>query len=308
MNVLVAGATGYLGRFVVQELKRRGCWIRALARNPGRLAEPGPFLAPSVRDEIDDLFVGEVTQPETLLGLCDGIEVVFSSVGLTRQKDNLTFHDVDYQGNVNILDRARNGLVEKFVYVSVFNAQRMAHLAIVKAHEDFVRTLQDSDLPHTIVRPTGYFSDIGEYLQMARAGRAYLIGDGRKHLNPIHGTDLAQVCADAIVENDAEVPAGGPVVYSQSEIAELAFSILGKTPRITRIPVWMVRMAIQAMGLLDRHAADLFDFFATASQYENVAPRYGTHTLDDYFRQLADGTSSRDRSAGHPSSQGERRT
>ena len=56
MKVLVAGSTGYLGRFVVQEFKRRGHWIRALARNPERLAEPGPFLAPAVRDQIDDLF------------------------------------------------------------------------------------------------------------------------------------------------------------------------------------------------------------------------------------------------------------
>jgi uncharacterized protein YbjT (DUF2867 family) len=84
MKVLVAGSTGYLGRFVVREFKRRGHWVHALARNPERLAEPGPFLAPAVRDQIDDLFVGEVTRPETLAGLCDGIDVVFSSVGLTR--------------------------------------------------------------------------------------------------------------------------------------------------------------------------------------------------------------------------------
>jgi uncharacterized protein YbjT (DUF2867 family) len=287
MKVLVAGSTGYLGRFVVRESKRRGHWVRALARNPERLAEPGPFLAPAVRDQIDDLFVGQVTEPETLAGLCDGIDVVFSSVGLTRQKDGLTFHDVDYQGNKNILDRALEASVAKVLYVSVYNAQLMEHLAIVKAHEDFVRALRASGLPHTILRPTGYFSDIGEYFQMAKSGRAYLIGDGKKRLNPIHGADLANVCAEALTGSDAEVPAGGPVVYSQNEIAELAFSILGKPPRITHIPAGLASAAIGAMRLLDRHSADLFDFFATAGQYENVAPRFGTHTLDDYFRELS---------------------
>ena len=42
MKVLVAGANGYLGRFVVREFKRRGYWVRALARNPGRLAALAP--------------------------------------------------------------------------------------------------------------------------------------------------------------------------------------------------------------------------------------------------------------------------
>jgi len=287
MKVLVSGSTGYLGRYVVREFKQRGHWVRALARSPGRLAEPGPFLAPAVRDQIDDLFVGRVTRPETLAGLCDGIDVVFSSVGLTRQKDGLTFHDVDYQGNKNILERAVQASVGKFIYVSVFNAHLMEHLAIVKAHEDFVRALQASGLPHTILRPTGYFSDIGEYFQMAQAGRAYLIGDGKNRLNPIHGADLANVCAEAITGRDAEVPAGGPVVYSQNEIAGLAFSILGKPPRITHIPAGLARTGIGAMRLFDRHAADLFDFFATAGQYKNVAPCFGAHTLDEYFRALS---------------------
>ncbi|MEJ2209679.1 MAG: SDR family oxidoreductase [Anaerolineae bacterium] len=287
MKVLIAGSTGYLGRFVVREFKRRGYWIRALARNPGRLAEPGPFLAPAVRDQIDDLFVGQVTRPETLAGLCDGIDVVFSSVGLTRQKDGLTFHDVDYQGNRNILDRALEASVTKFLYVSVYNAHLMEHLAIVKAHEEFVRALQASGLPHTILRPTGYFSDIGEYFQMAQTGRAYLIGDGKNRLNPIHGADLANVCAEALTGGDAEVPAGGPVIYSQNEIAELAFSVLGKPPRITHIPAGLARVGIGAMRLFDRHAADLFDFFATAGRYENVAPCFGTHALDAYFRELS---------------------
>lgn len=286
MNVLVAGATGYLGRIVVREFKRRGHWVRALARNPERLAEPGPFLSPAVRDQVDDLFVGQVAQAETLAGLCDGIDVVFSSVGLTRQKDGLTFHDVDYQGNKNILDRALKASVGKFLYVSVYNARMMEHLAIVKAHEDFVRALQGSGLPHTILRPTGYFSDIGEYFEMAKSGRAYLIGDGSKHLNPIHGADLANVCAEALTGSETEVPAGGPVVYSQNEIAELAFSVLGKPPRITHIPAGLARAGIGAMRLFDRRAADLFDFFATAGRFENVAPKFGTRTLDEYLRAL----------------------
>jgi uncharacterized protein YbjT (DUF2867 family) len=286
MKILVAGSTGYLGRYAVREFKRRGHWIRALARNPERLAETGPFLAPAVRDQIDDLFVGEVTKPETLAGLSDGIEVVFSSVGMTRQKDKLTFQDVDYQGNMNILERALEAPVEKFIYVSAYNAELVEHLAIIEAHEDFVRALQASNLPHTIMRPNGYFSDMSEYFRMARSGRAYLVGDGENRMNPIHGADLAVVCADALTSNDTEVPAGGPVIYSQNEIAELAFSILNKPSKITHIPAWLASAGVKVLRLFDRHAADLFDFFVTAGEFESIAPPFGTRTLDNHYRAL----------------------
>jgi uncharacterized protein YbjT (DUF2867 family) len=100
-RVLVAGATGYLGRFVAREFKQRGAWVRVLARNPDKLKTPGPFLEPAVAGLVDDVFVGQVTQPETLRGLCDGIEVVVSSIGITRQTDRASYMDVDYRGNRN---------------------------------------------------------------------------------------------------------------------------------------------------------------------------------------------------------------
>lgn len=45
-KVLVAGATGYLGRFVTKEFKRRGFWVRILAREKSiaKLEHPGPFF------------------------------------------------------------------------------------------------------------------------------------------------------------------------------------------------------------------------------------------------------------------------
>jgi uncharacterized protein YbjT (DUF2867 family) len=94
-KVLVAGSTGYLGHYVIKELKKHGYWVRALARNPQKLE--------GVQEDIDEVFVGEVTQPNTLHGVCDGIDVVFSSVGITRQHDHVTYMDVDYQGNMNLL-------------------------------------------------------------------------------------------------------------------------------------------------------------------------------------------------------------
>jgi uncharacterized protein YbjT (DUF2867 family) len=286
-KVLVAGATGYLGRYVVREFKQQGFWVRALVRGKKKLGEPGPFGEPAVLDCPDEIFIGEVTKPDTLGRLCDGIDIVFSSLGLTRQKDGVTFKDVDYQGNQNILDQSIRVGVKKFIYVSVFNAHLMKNLAIVKAHEDFVAALQNSGVSHTIIRPTGYFSDISEYFKMAASGRVYLIGNGVNRLNPIHGADLAKVCVDAVESQNDEIPVGGPSIYSQKEIGDLAFSILAKPPKISEIPIGLAKTAVIWMRLFNKHSADLFDFFVTGAQQDMVAPAFGSCELETYFRELS---------------------
>jgi len=235
-RVLVAGATGYLGRFVTREFKSRGYWVRALARTPGKLAQAGPFLEPAIMNDVDEVFTGEVTKPKTLEGLCEGIDVVFSSIGITRQKDRLSYKDVDYQGNRNILDLALKSPVQKFIFVSVYNANLLKYIPIVGAREAFVDDLKSISLDSNIIRPTGYFSDMTAFLEMALSGRIYLIGNGKKRLNPIHGADLAKVCVDAVDSRQKEIPVGGPETFTHREISELAFSVAGRNPEIKTIP------------------------------------------------------------------------
>ena len=286
-RVLVAGATGYLGRYVVQAAKARGYWVRALVRSADKLAQVGPFLEPAVDDAVDEVFVGEITRPATLAGVCAGIDVVFSSVGLTRQKDGLTYRDVDYQGNINLLTQAQSSGVRTFVYVSVLNAHRFEHLAIIRAHEDVVRALAASGMATTIIRPTGYFSDMSELLRMAAAGRVLLIGAGENQVNPIHGADLAECCVAAMAGDRREIPIGGPQVYTQRAIAALAFRTLGRPAKVIAIPPWLAAGAVALIRPFNRQLADLGSFFVTAGQADGVAPASGSRTLEAYFAELA---------------------
>ena len=277
-RVLVAGATGYLGEYVAQELKARGHFVRALARSPEKLE--------GIRGCLDEAVEAEVTQPETLAQVCNGINVVFSSVGITRQKDGMTFRDVDYQGNKNLLEAAIRAGVKKFVYVSVLNGPNLRHLDIVRAHEDFVDELRASGIEYAVLRPTGYFSDMGEMLEMARKGRVWLIGSGKRRVNPIHGADLAVACADAIEGADGEIEVGGPETMTWEEVAAVAFDAAGKRARVTRIPEWLMWSAVRLVRLFSRHQGELLAFFTTMAATDVVAPPTGTHTLEDHFRQL----------------------
>lgn len=288
-RVVVAGATGYLGKFVTREFKQRGYWVRALTRSVERLEQPGPFTAPSIsRNEVDDVCVAEVTKPETLKGLCEGgIDVVFSSVGISRQRDRLSFEQVDYQANRNLIDLCAENGVRKFVYVSMLGAEQIAHLAITKAHERVVKDLEASGLEYAVVRPSGYFSDMGAVLDMAKRGRVLLVGDGSNHFNPIHGADLAAVCVDAAEGTDLVVEAGGPEVLTQREVAELAFDVVGKPVKVTVIPLWLAKGLARAIGVLSRQFGDLAEFIVTAGEVDGVGPARGKTTLRSYFEELA---------------------
>ena len=286
-RVLVAGATGYLGRYVAQEFKRRGYWVRVLARSPEKLQTEGPYLEPAIDQLCDELFVGEVTRPETLVGVCEGIDIVFSSIGITRQRDGLGFMDVDYQGNMNLLTEALESKVTKFVFVSVFMADRISDLA--RERELFVEELKKSGLAYGIVRPTGYFSDMSEYLKMAKGGKVYVLGTGSNRINPIHGQDLAEVCVDSAEQDQdqSERDVGGPITYSYEEIGTMACDTLGVKKKIVHIPLGLARLVVACIRPFSSRVYQAVKFFTTVMSNDFVAPEAGSNRLDRYFAEMS---------------------
>jgi uncharacterized protein YbjT (DUF2867 family) len=286
-RVLIAGATGYLGKYAVKAFKERGYWVRVLTRSKDKLFEPGPFTAPALSaDDMDDIFVGEISKPQTLAGVTDGIDIVFSSVGISRQRDGLTFEQVDFQCNRNLIDLCQGSSVRRFVYVSMQGAEHIMHLAITRAHEKVVADLKQSGMEYRIVRPCGYFSDMGALYDMASKGRSFLVGTGTNRMNPIHGRDLANVCVDTAEGDELEVEAGGPDIMTQREAAALAFEVVGKPAKITVIPMWLARGLVNFIGLLSTQFGDLADFIVTAGEIDGVGPKRGTTTLKSYFEWL----------------------
>ena len=280
-KVLIAGSTGYLGSCAVGIFKEHGYYVRALVRNIAKV-EP-------VKKYIDDIFEGQVTRPETLEGVCDDMDYVFSSLGITRQPDKVTYMDVDYGGNKHILDRARKAAVKKFIYTAVFMPAHIpANIEIFRVKEKFVDELKRSGMDYAIIRPTGFFSDMREVFKMALSGRAYLIGGGRYKSNPIDGADLARVCVNALTHPQKEIPCGGPDIYTGREVAELAFSVLGKEPKIINIPEWFVRFVARSVSpFLSSRNRGALEFMLTAFLNDFIAPAHEGKSLKDYFVELA---------------------
>ena len=288
-KVLVAGASGYLGRYVVNEFKERGYYVRLLVRNPEKIKTQGPNGEPAVYTIADEIVVGDVTVPKSLNGLCEEIDIVFSSLGLPSHDSTYSNYDVDHLANRLILQQAVEEKVSRFIYVSVFNEDKMPYLPLIRAHELFVNDLKASGLSWAVIRPNGYFSDMGRFLSMARTGHMFMIGNGDKKLNPVHGADIAKVCVDAVYGDCRKIPVGGPDIYTFREIIEMAFLACNKTPWITPFPLWVAKGALKGIRLFNANLADFMSLTVEAFKFDHVAPAYGNKHLKNFFEELAIG-------------------
>jgi uncharacterized protein YbjT (DUF2867 family) len=276
-KILLAGATGYLGKYIAQRLMEKNYSTRLIVRNKSKeIFSETKF----------DIVEAHITNPMTLNGCCEGIDTIISTVGITRQKDGLSYMDVDYQANMNLLEKALKAGVKKFIYVSALNADKLKHLKMCEAKEKFVDELKQSGIDYCIVRPNGFFSDMTEFLKMAKKGTINLFGDGTLKMNPIHGEDLAKVCVDAIHSSVNKIEVGGPELLTHNEIAELACETMGKKTKIKYMPEGMRKMILWvARTFTSSKTYGPMEFFFTVLSMNMVAPTYGGYTLKRFYEE-----------------------
>ncbi|MFY0713016.1 SDR family oxidoreductase [Seonamhaeicola sp. NFXS20] len=279
-NVLLAGATGYLGGYLLKVLIEKQNQVVAIVRNPDKLKNSN--------ENYLEVKQAEVTNPETLRDICKGIDTVISTIGITRQKDGVTYMDVDYQANMNLLEEAKKAGVKNFVYVSAINGDKYRHLKIFEAKEKFVDALKASGLNYTIVRPNGFFSDMKDFLQMAKSGRVYLFGSGNQKFNPIHGEDLARAIIETLDNDVKEFTVGGPDVLSLNEISQLALNAFNKSNKITHLPDFFRRFTIWILrNFTSVKTYGPIEFFLILMAEDNIAPTYGKCHLKDFYIEEA---------------------
>ena len=278
-KILLAGATGYLGRFITEKLVEKGYDVRVVVRNKDKINLKAQNLT---------ILEAQVTQPETLKNICENIDVVISTIGITRQKDGLTYMDVDFQANANLIDKAKRRGIKKFIYISVLNGEKLRHLKICEAKEKLGDYLKDSGMDYCIIRPNGFFSDMEDFLKMAKTGKVYLFGDGKLKLNPIHGKDLANEVVKAIGQDKKEINIGGPDLLSHNEIAELALKAYKKPIKVIYLPDWIRKLALWSVRTFTSlKTYGPIEFFMTTMVMDMEAPQFGNHQLEVFFNDKA---------------------
>ena len=230
MKVVLAGAYGNLGADIFRSLLKAGHQVVAADMIERDLGLTGDFRFVKM----------DVTKPESLKGLCDGADVVVSTVGLTKTSATVTNYEIDYQGNLNLLQEAKRAGVKHFSYVSVIKADKAPKVPMLHAKYLFEQELKKSGLGWTIYRPTGYFYDIVKVFKpMIEKGEVTLLGNKPVHANVISTEDFADFIVQHLTDNGKSYDIGGKETYSYEEIARLCFAAAGKEPVIKRAPAFL---------------------------------------------------------------------
>ena len=278
-SVLVAGATGYLGRYVVAELHSRGHLLRAVVRDRDRARREGPWGSPSLDGLVDEWALGNVTDPRFTRDLAADVEHVVSTLGVTRQKADPW--QIDNLANLAILNSARKH-ASSFTYINTLGGDRCP-ARLTRAKSAFAQTLSVAEINSQIINPPAYFSDMTEVLAMARRGLVTVLRPTAR-INPIHGADLAVYVVDRMEEGTSGTwDIGGPDVLSWRELAHLAFDAVGKRSHILTVPAWALPPALRLTGLFSPRLADTARFMAWNMTRDCVAPTTGTHHLADFY-------------------------
>ena len=281
-SVLVAGATGYLGRYVVAELHSRGHLVRAVVRDRDRARREGPWGSPTLDGLVDEWALGNVTDPRFTRDLAADVEHVVSTLGVTRQKADPW--QIDNLANLAILNSALKH-ASSFTYINTLGGDRCP-ARLTRAKSAFAQTLSVAEINSQIINPPAYFSDMTEVLAMARRGLVAVFRPEAR-INPIHGADLAAYVVDRMEEGRTGTwDVGGPDVLSWRELAHLAFDAVGKRSHILTVPAWALPPALRLTGLFSPRLADVAQFMTWSMMRDCVAPTTGTHLLADFYRTV----------------------
>jgi uncharacterized protein YbjT (DUF2867 family) len=174
--LLVTGAGGRIGRKLVEELNRRGAEFRALVRSPR------PDLPAGQQ-------VGDLDGPLDLHGI-DKVFLLVPGTGLDH--------------TVNVVTAARAAGVRHVVLVSSYAVLGDPIPAMGHWHHEREQLIQNSGIPATFLRPTGFMTNAFDWLPTISAGGYVMdpISPGRAA--PIDPADIAAVAAAVLTEDGHE--------------------------------------------------------------------------------------------------------
>lgn len=263
-RVLVAGATGRLGKPVALHLQEAGYQVRALTRRAANRGDLERYGIEVVR--------GDVGEREALLTLVRGCHAVY--ISLRGANDVASYDRSEVQGVANLAWAARESGVERIAYLS--GAGRTAgaeqHFPARIKHE-CEEALRASGVPYTIFRATHFMESLPMFI---RGAAAEVLGKQPHRYHYVAVDDYARMVAGALNEPRAAnqtFTIFGPKAYTMHEALRIYLAHTHPGMPIRNPPLPLLRIVAKLTGNRDlQFATQLFAAFAAIGEDGDPGP------------------------------------
>ncbi len=257
MRVLLTGATGYVGSYVLRELLRRNhvprCLVRSSADN----------LA--VQDDAVEVASGDVTDPSSLNGAFADCDAVIHLVGIIEENPSrgVTFDRIHVDGTRHVVAAAREAGIDRFVHMSANGARPDDATAYQRTKWEAEQFVTEADFAHwSILRPSLLFGepDPGrpEFASQLLNDlvRPFPIlpvfGDGQYEMQPVHVTEVAAAFVQALTAASSHgqtYVAAGPDRVPYVDVLDRIAQGAGLDPKPKlHVPMTLARMGVYTAG------------------------------------------------------------
>ena len=248
-QILVTGATGFVGRHIVRALVEKGMRVRALAHTPGR--------EHVVVGQDVEVVHASVSDAAGLKSAMDGVDGVVHLVAIIREKGEQTFDSVNHLGTASVVEAAREASVRRYVQMSAIGAIDDPGLAYLQSKWRGEQAVVQSGIPYTILRGSILFGEGDEFVNML-AGLVKALplvpiaGSGGSMFQPLHVQDVARCLAEALALDELAsqtVEIGGPDHLTYDQIIDTIIATFGRKRWKAHLPLRLMRIVV---GLMEK--------------------------------------------------------
>jgi len=261
MKVLVSGATGFVGREVVQQLHDAGHEIHFLTRRTTSAS------ARAVEWGFDgQVHFGDVLDAQSLFEATKGLDAVIHLVGIISETGRNTFENVHTRGTQNVVTAAKQSGLRRFGHMSALGTRpdaRSRYHQSKWAAEEIVRR---SGLDFTIFRPSIIYGPGDQFVNLfakiiRRSPIVPLIGGGRTRFQPVPVENVAAAFVKALTEPRAvgqTFDLCGTETLSLSEMVDAILVVMKRRRLKVHIPFPLARAQAAFLEFVFRHLVHQF--------------------------------------------------
>ncbi len=248
MKVIVAGATGFIGKVLVRGLIEDGHQVVIIRRRKSTAeieATPGTEIA--------------TADPENPIPSDLDGDAIINLVGVLREfpSKGITFQGTHFIVSKNLIDHAKRKKIPRFLYMSALGVKPDATTGYMKTKYAAERYLRDSGLNWTIFRPSIVIGPGGGLFELLTNMIKHLpfvpvVGDGQYKMQPVYIADVSAGFRKSLGNEKSYekiIEFGGAEIMTYDRMLDEIGEAIGH-PKVRKWhqPLWMVRPMAALFG------------------------------------------------------------